>query len=414
MPDSAPTFASVSPPDPVPGRCARCFPRGVLAAWIVAAAVILILGIRNGSNAHHRAHSVIGTYLGAGRNWLAGNALYISKGSAGFVYSPLVAALFAPFTVLPEAASHPLWLALSMAAFLWAVWAGLRAGLFPSVGKEAYAAVFLLLLPLSLGNFNNGQVNPLVIALLLFAVVAVKGGRMTLAALCVAAAVYFKIYPIAMGLVLMVAYPKDFSWRFLLALLALGALSFVLQRPPYVLSQYQLWFATRMADTRHEEGIVRDLFIVFKALHIDVSERAHMAFQALSGAAIAALAVAGRFRFHWSSVRLLVAVFCLVDAWMLLCGPATESATYVMLAPAVAAAVVESFRKPLPAWLKGLACASLVILLLGTAINSFLQLEKTPLVMSVQPLGALVFACFALVWICSDRFWSEPEGAAER
>ncbi len=380
-----------------------------IGAWAIAAIVLLIHGAMT-----VRRHSVIETYMGAGRNWLAGQPLY--EGSAGFVYSPLVAALFSPLTFLPPALSHPLWIAISIAGYLGAIGWSLRESLF-QIGREKWALVFLLILPLSIGNFSNGQVNPIVIALLLGSVVAVHRRWMTLAAFCVALAVYFKIYPIAMGLVLMAVYPRNFSWRFLLAMAALAALSFVLQRPSYVLSQYHLWFATRTADNRHAEGAVRDVFMILKALQVPVSERGHTICQALSGGAIAVIAFLGRFRFRWTEERVLVAIFFLVDAWMLLFGPATESATYVMLAPAVAIAVVQSFRSSVPGWMNGLAVASFAILLLGTGINSFLHLPKTPTVMSVQPLGGVVFAAFALCWIFNDKLWSstsEPQRSVTR
>jgi len=379
-----------------------------LTALIVWGIVVVVVLVRAALASRH--HTVFNTYFGAGRNWLAGKDLY--EGSAGFVYSPLVAAFFAPFTFLKGVVSQPLWLAISIAGFLGALVWSLRERLIRLSGEQQ-AFVFLLLLPLSVGNFNNGQVNPLVIGLLLAGVVAIQRRWMWVSAFCIALAVYFKIYPIALGLVLMVAYPKEFAWRFLFALVLLGALSFVLQRPPYVLSQYQLWFATRTADQRHEAGIVRDGFMILKALNVNLSERAHQACQALTGGAIALLALLGRFRFRWREDRLLIAIFFLVDAWMLLCGPATESATYVMLAPAVACALVVSFGKGLPGGIKGLAIASYSFLLLGTAINSFLRLPKTPVVMSVQPLGAVFFACFAFAWVWNDRFWAEEDGLAE-
>jgi hypothetical protein len=249
-----------------------------------------------------------------------------------------------------------------------------------------------------------------VISLLLSAIMALRAQWFGLAALCVALGAYFKIYPIALGMVLLVAYPRQFSWRFLLALAALAGLSFSLQRPAYVLSQYHLWFATRLADDRANAGIVRNIFQIFAALHLPVSRNLQLLLQAGSGAAIAVLAVLGRFRFRWSETRVLLAIFCLVDAWMLLFGPATESATYVMLAPAVVLALAQSLGQPLPRRMAWLAGAALAVLLSGTAINSFLRLGKTPLVMSVQPAGALLFAGFAVLWVLRDDFW--PRRAA--
>ncbi len=388
----------------------RRFAKVVTVLWAILIVVVLVRGVFFG-----KGHSVVSTYLGAGQHWLEGAPLY--KGSRGYVYSPLVAAIFAPLAWLPLGLSMLLWLAASVAAYLGAVAWSLEERLLPTAKEWSVPLVFLLLLPLSIGNFSNGQVNPLVIGLLLCAIVSVRRGWMTLAAICVAVSVFFKIYPVAMGLVLMVTYPKSFSWRFVLALAGLAGLSFILQRPMYVWSQYQLWVATRGADNRLQYQIdiaPRDLWMVLKMLHVPVPERAYMAFQALSGAAIAVLAVLGRFRWRWPEERVLMAIFSPVSTWMLLCGPATESATYVMLAPAVVFALVESLESRFPPWMRGIIISAYVVLLLGLGINSFLGLKKSIYVMSVQPVGALLFVVFAIVWICGDRFWEGASPAGGR
>lgn len=239
---------------------------------------------------------------------------------------------------------------------------------------------------------------------------------MWLAAFCVALSVYFKIYPIAMGLVLVVAYPKDFSWRFFAALIGLGALSFVLQRPSYVWSQYQLWVATRLADNRlqYQMDIApRDLWMIFKTVHFPINEQIYKLLQIASGGAIAVLAVLAQFRFRWSNERTLVAIFCLVDAWMLLCGPATESATYVMLAPAAVFALVASLnRAQFSVMMRFTTFSAYAFLVAGLGVNSFLHLKKSGYVMSVQPLGALIFLGFALAWVLNDPCWESEKPAS--
>jgi Glycosyltransferase family 87 len=382
----------------------------VVALWAFVVLILLVRGMFWNSS-----HTVVQTYLGAGRHWLAGEPLY--KGGRGYVYSPLVAAFFAPLAQLPLWLSMGLWLFVSMAAYIGSVAWALRARLFPQDGNATYPLVFLLLLPLSIGNFSNAQVNPLVTALLLGGIVALKQGQMTLAAFLLAAPVYFKIYPLAMGLVLMAAFPRRFSWRFLLALAALAGLSFVLQHPTYVASQYQLWYATRSVDNRRFSEIEvapRDLWMILKLLHVPLVPTVHYAytaFQVASGAAIAVLAVLGRCRFGWTDRRVLVTVLCLVDAWMLLCGPATESATYIMLAPAAALALVQSLEQGFPPRLRARMLTAYGVFLLALGINSFIHPTKTNLVMSIQPIGALVFVCFVIPWVM--RVW-KPQAARDQ
>ena len=230
-----------------------------------------------------------------------------------------------------------------------------------------------------------------------------------MAAICVGLSVYFKLYPVALGLVLAVVYVKEFAWRFLLALIGIGAASFLLQHPDYVWNQYQLWFVSRVADNRRLYALQiapRDLYMVLRALHIPISDRVYLIIQVASGGAIALLSWLGRYRFRWSETRLLMAIFCFVCVWMMLCGPATESATYVIVAPAVILALFQSFAQGVPGWMRIMIVSSLGILLMGLVINSFLRLEKNVYVMSVQPMATLIFGCFVVAWTLRDSAWT--------
>ena len=63
-------------------------------------------------------HTVFGVYREAGMRWLEGNEIYVRVGK--FLYSPLAAALFAPFAILPERMAGFLWhLLCGVAFFLW-------------------------------------------------------------------------------------------------------------------------------------------------------------------------------------------------------------------------------------------------------------------------------------------------------
>ena len=86
------------------------FTRAVLIVWSLACAGVLL---RAGIIGHH--HSVIHTYTAAGRHWLAGEPLY--EGTQGFVYSPLIGALFAAFALPPETSAAVLWIAFCLAAY---------------------------------------------------------------------------------------------------------------------------------------------------------------------------------------------------------------------------------------------------------------------------------------------------------
>src|SRR5205823_713455 len=93
------------------------------------------------------------------------------------------------------------------------------------------AAAFLLVLPLAIGGLNNGQCNALVAGLLLATVVAFDRGRWTLAATAMSAAVLFKVYPLALGLLLCLLEPRRFAPRLALTLLLGAALPYLFQQP---------------------------------------------------------------------------------------------------------------------------------------------------------------------------------------
>src|ERR1700675_3316735 len=142
----------------------------VIALW---AAVLLGISIRIGLSSH--SHDVFGTYADAGHRWTASQPLYTY--TRGFVYSPLVAAFFAPFSWLPISLGSVLWRLLTAAIFVGAIFWWLHAAINRQIPKSSYVFVFLLILPLSLGNFNNGQVNPMIIGLLMIAILAASEKR---------------------------------------------------------------------------------------------------------------------------------------------------------------------------------------------------------------------------------------------
>jgi hypothetical protein len=50
-----------------------------------------------------------------------------------------------------------------------------------------------------------------------------------------------------------------------------------------------------------------------------------------------------------------------------------------------------------------LVCGSFAFLLLGLILNAFFGLKKTPLTMSVQPFGALLFLGYSIVWLFREE-----------
>jgi glycosyl transferase family 87 len=378
------------------------FDRIVFAAWIVtAAAVSLRIAFASSRN------DLVATYAEAGARWLRGLPLYST--TSGFIYSPLVAGLFVPLSLVPHSVAGILWRLLNVGVFAGAIFWWLKSEIHDRVTKKYFSLVFLLLLPLAIGNLNNGQVNPLIIGLLIFSIVAARHEHWTFCAICIGIATYFKIYPLCVGLLLILFYPRQLAWRLIVVLVLLGALSFVLQRPSYVLEQYQRWISSRAADNRRTNVNIapRDFAMLLEVFRIYLSARAFLLLQVLAGGLVAIVCWLGR---DWPENRRLVCLLTLASCWMLLFGPSTESATYVVLAPAVVLALVQAFQQEVPLWIRVLLLTSFVVLLLGLTANSFLHVEKGVHSMSVQPFGALLFTIFALPWLTTNRFWLGKNG----
>ncbi len=146
------------------------------------------------------------TYGLAGSHWLHGEDLYAHW--MGFVYSPLVAAVFAPFAFLPPAIANVVWRLINTAVLLGGVTALFRSNLFPGIKSQRIGIAYLLLAPLALGNIDISQANPLVAGLIMLAIAAVYTERWNYAALCIGLATFFKIYPLAVGLLICVISPS--------------------------------------------------------------------------------------------------------------------------------------------------------------------------------------------------------------
>jgi alpha-1,2-mannosyltransferase len=361
----------------------------VIVLW---SAVLIAICIRVGLAVQH--HNVFTDYADAGRKWIAAEPLY--SYTRGFVYSPLIAALFSPWALLPDWLGAIIWRLLTTAIFVVGIFYWLKEEL--EIPRSNYWLVFLLILPLSIGNFNNGQVNPLIIGLLMVAIVAARQSQWTISVVCLSLCAYLKIYPLAVGLLLLLVYPRQIGWRLALALFLMGALSFFLQQPAYVLDQYKRWIGTRATDDRRMNMDIapRDFAMLLRAIHIDLSSRTFLVLQLSAAVAAAAVCIYGRLK-KWSKECLLLAVLNLGTCWMLLFGPATEDATYVMIAPPLALALVRTQKTS--SRMKFLLYLSYLVLLTGFSISSFLRLKKNPYNMSVQPLSALLFLIYTLIWL---------------
>jgi hypothetical protein len=249
-------------------------------------------------------------------------------------------------------------------------------------------------------------------------VAAAGKGAFVQAALAIGLASYLKIYPVAIGLLLTVMAPRKFGAIFALSLALLGLSPFLFQHWPYVESQYALWTFYRLHEDRLQFSAAHaplDLwFLLVRAGGLPISATAYRGLQVLTGALAALYVVAGR-RKSWPRERLLAGIFALGCIWMTLLGPATEGLTYILVAPAVVLAFVQSFVR-----LRGrgetlAVTAATLLLLLAVAKNSlFPRLNHSIWIHAVQPIGAICFLVFCCLWLFRDDAWeagAKPEHA---
>jgi hypothetical protein len=270
----------------------------------------------------------------------------------------------------------------------------------------------LLVALLSVGSMNNGQSNVLVIGLLMAAVAAVTEERWNLASICVAVACLFKVYPIAVGLLLAVVYPRRFGLRLALVLGIGLVLPFLLQNPSYVSHQYAAWIDHMRSDDRQTRPLslwYRDLRLVSAVWFRPMSAIAYQAIQFLTAAGIATLCWLGSRRW-WSQRRLLTSLLAMGCCWMTVLGPATDSATYTLLAPVLAWAVLEALLEK-----RGLIVRGLLLVSYGLFLSYYMA-HWFPWTapfrnLGPQPVGGLILLG-TLVWTALYHLVTEEWSSA--
>lgn len=328
------------PPVPESVPVQRWLPVAAVSVWAV-----ILLGISLRGLPWSRSSGVYPIFAEAARRWLVGDDLYLPS-MQPYRYSPPATVLLLPFALLPDRLGGTLWRLVNAAAYLAALGWWVRAVLPRPLSPAERAGLFLLVIPLSLGSLNNAQSNPLVLALLLAGVAAAAIDRWPWAALSVTGAVLFKGYPLAIALLLAALFPLRFAPWFGAALLLGAGLPFLFQDAHYVVQQYRAWLACLGQDDRRllpTTVCYRDWGLLCRVCGIPLSTAIYRLVPVAVGGGIAllcgALRLAGPGRRHL--LTMLLALGC---CWMTLFGPATESCTYILLAPTLAWCLLDAPR----------------------------------------------------------------------
>lgn len=361
------------------------------------------------------AGTVYPIYATAGAEFAAGRRLYDvphPHTSDGFRYAPAVAAGLVPFAGLPPGVGGLAWRAVGAVVFLTGLAAWARR-VCPGVRREG---VFLLALPLSLGSLYNGQANPHVLGLLLWAAVLAADGRWGWAAVPVAGAVLFKGYPLAVGLLVCLAAPARFGVPLVLALFAGLALPYLAQSPDYVTDQYRYWWENLSPSRNDRSGFplfagYQDLHMLLRVAGAQVPAGPYRLVQLAAGAAAAGL-IGWQVRRGLARPELVFNALTLGLCWMTLFGPSTESSTYILMAPVLARELAD--RRGRPAWARASAGVGAGLLVAAVAVFALPHAIHRPVIAAgVQPLGALLLTASAVGRVVAARPAAEAVRAAD-
>jgi hypothetical protein len=377
--------------------------RTACCVWVIILTAITVRGWIS------PAHSVYPVYVRAARDWLGGSDLYLDRGSP-YRYSPLVAVLFVPLGLLSDASGGTLWRLLNYATYLAGLAWFTHAVLQDSCTCRQRGLLFLLIIPLSLGSLNNAQSNALVLGLLLCALAAAARERFHLSGASIALACLFKVYPIALGLLLLLHFRRRLAFPLILWLLLGLALPFAFGEPHFVARQYSGWLHHLRTDDRQGlplELWYRDLRLLCKMCHIPLSGYTYPALQLVVALAIAVVC--------WRSSRtgtedrkVLVTILAWGTCWMTLFGSATESCTYILLAPSLGLALLSSWCGKAP-WPRRWVLTASFTLFTFTQAAVWFPNGKALHALGLQPLAALLFFLALLASLLPGQAAAGPE-----
>jgi hypothetical protein len=177
---------------------------------------------------------------------------------------------------------------------------------------------------------------------------------------------------------------------------------FLFQSAGYVWGQYVDWYALLRDDDRKHWALGvanRDLWLLFRVYHLPMTRTYYLVLQ-LSAAALVAGVCLALQRIGSRSRVVLTEVLAMGCCWMTLLGPATEAATYILLAPILAWTLLEIRSTECSAWWRGIAYASFGLFVVALLAGLFPNTSEVH-ALGLHPLGAL------LLWSVRGRLaWS--------
>ncbi len=301
--------------------------------WLAPAIAISIVVARNPDG-----RTVTPLYHDAVEAWKNHEPLY--RGVAGMNYLPQFVLVFSPYHTVGRIAGDILWRLSAMAGIGAGLW--LFCGVIEKVDRiRAFAMVSLMVMPVGLPAFANGQANAHLAAVLLLAAWCLRSQKFGWAAalLWLSAA----IKPLgfaAMGLAL-AAYPQIW-WRLAIGLPVFCGLPFAVAPADYAKDQ----FAAALSNLRECSAVTENRFADFngllRMLGMALPPQAALVVRALAGAVF----MVGMWfwvRREFEPRRALLWLSA-ATVFLMLFNPMTEANSYVILAPALGLLAWQEFQ----------------------------------------------------------------------
>ncbi|MFN4261834.1 MAG: glycosyltransferase family 87 protein [Gemmataceae bacterium] len=374
-------------------------------AWLAWALLLLVVCGKAFLVPH--SHTVWPVYQASAAHWWHGQPLYHSyPGLDLFRYSPTFAIAVTPLAFLPPAVGGALWAGANVLALLGAA-VVLWDHVLPRTENDDSRIGYLLLTCLAgISLVWNLQCNALLLAAVAFGLAALRQQRWWLAAFLLVAAVFIKVWAVAVVLLVLARWPKRMTGPMLIALLALAAIPFLTRSPVAVANSYAQWWHSLTSTSQTRWPGFRDAWTIWEQFG-PVSPLAYRLAQLGAALTVFLLCLWGARRplpLRQQLTWVLGGGLC----WQLLFGPASEQVTYGILAPLLSWGLVTSWRHRLVRYWLGSAYLILVLCTLGDVERGLRGL--IPGAQALLPLSVVLVAVWLLMDMGKDWFCTLPEG----
>lgn len=158
------------------------------------------------------SHSVVDSYLLGAERWNQKVALY--SGPGGFIYTPLFALLFTPFSHLSESLTDFIWRMFIMGLYLYALCqlVVLFRGKIDEQLPKWLGLMSIIAVPIAFSGFRNGQVNVILTSVMVLAICQIAEKRWSQAAILLALVMSLKPTFIVFFLLASTLF-RPFWWR---------------------------------------------------------------------------------------------------------------------------------------------------------------------------------------------------------